>query len=200
VLIPAVALTAGTSQNFRSPHHGAHAAHADTRLVDVALATAAAPLMFPVARIGHSEYVDGGLIAHAPDALALHEAQTFFRRRSEDVFMLSVGTTRELVALPAGAGTSRGLLWWMRRNRLMETIMGAQQALSQQSAQEALGERYVSINTPRSRHQGQTVALDRANAKAIATLKAMAAHALEHSAGNAQLTRILAAGRSSARE
>lgn len=191
VLIPAVALTAGMSQNFRSPHHGAHAAHADTPLVDVALATAAAPLVFPVARIGHAEYVDGGLIAHAPDAVALHEAQTFFGRRREDVFMLSVGTTRELAALPAGSAVSRGLLWWMRRNRLMETIMGAQQALSQQNAREALGDRYVAINTPRSRHQGQAVALDRADARAIETLKAMAAHALEESTDTAQLVRML---------
>ena len=78
------------------------------------------------------EYVDGGLIAHAPDALALHEAQVFFARRRDDVFMLSIGTSRDLAALPAGANPSRGLIWWMSRSRLPETVSAAQQALSLQ--------------------------------------------------------------------
>jgi patatin-like phospholipase/acyl hydrolase len=192
LLVPAVALTAGAGQTFRSPHHAAHALHADTRLVDVALTTAAAPVVFPVARVGDAEYVDGGLIAHAPDALALHEAEVFFARRREDVFMLSVGTTRELAALPAGGNPSRGLLWWMRGNRLPETVMGAQQALSQQVAREALGERYLAINTPRSRHQAAAVAIDRAGERAVATLKAMARHALEDVAEDRRVTRFLA--------
>ncbi len=192
LLVPAVALTAGAAQTFRSAHHGAHDLQADTRLLDVAMTTAAAPLVFPVARVGDAEYVDGGLIAHAPDALALHEAEVFFGRRRDDVFMLSVGTTRELAALPAGGNPSRGLLWWMRRNRLPETVMGAQQALSQQVAREALGDRYLCINTPRSRHQQGALAVDRADARAVATLKAMARHALEEVAQDARLTRLLA--------
>jgi len=192
LLVPAVALTAGAAQTFRSPHHGAHAAGADIRLVDVAMTTAAAPTVFPVARIGDAEYVDGGLIAHAPDALALHEAQVFFGRGRDDVFMLSVGTTRELAALPAGGDPSRGLLWWMRGNRLAETVMGAQQALSQQIAREALGDRFVAVNTPRSRHQERRIALDRADGEAIATLKAMAQHAVDELDGEPRLTRFLA--------
>ena len=36
-------------------------------LVDVALATSAAPGLFPLARIGSAEYLDGGTIANAPD-------------------------------------------------------------------------------------------------------------------------------------
>ena len=40
LLVPAVALTSGAAQLFRSPHHGAHAAQADMRLLDVAMTTA----------------------------------------------------------------------------------------------------------------------------------------------------------------
>lgn len=192
LLVPAVGLTAGAAQTFRSPHHGAHAQHAGTRLVDVALSTAAAPLVFPAARIGEAEYLDGGFIAHAPDSLAVHEAQVFFGRRRADIFMLSVGTTLDLTALAAGGNPSRGLLWWMARNRLSEVAMGAQQALSQQLAREALGDRYLTINTPRSRHQAGAVALDRADARALATLKAMARHALDDSAAIPGLPRFLA--------
>jgi patatin-like phospholipase/acyl hydrolase len=191
-MVPAVALTAGAAQLFRSPHHGAHAAQADMRLVDVAMTTAAAPGVFPVARVGNAEYVDGGLIAHAPDALALHEAQVFFGRRRDDVFMLSVGTTRDLTALAAGADRSRGLLFWLRRNRLPEVVMGAQQALSWQLAREALGDRHLGINTARSREQADAVALDRGDPQSTATLKAMARHAVEEVCASPRLARFLA--------
>ena len=192
LLVPAVALTAGAAQLFRSPHHGAHAIHADTRLVDVALATAAAPLVFPIAIIGNAQYLDGGLIAHAPDALALHEAQVYFGKRSDDIFMLSVGTTRDLTALASGGEPSRGLLYWMRKARLPDVAVGAQQALSLQIASEALGDRHLIINTPRSREQGASVALDRADRTAIATLQAMAKHALDDVGGDSRLLRVLA--------
>lgn len=192
ILVPTVALTAGAAQLFRSPHHGAHLIHADTKLVDVALATAAAPLVFPIAIIANAQYLDGGLIAHAPDALAVHEAQVFFGKRSADIFMLSVGTTRDLTALAAGGNPSRGLLYWMRRARLPDVVVGAQQALSLQTSREVLGERHVVINTPRSRDQGASVALDRADHTAIATLKAMAEHALSDATRDSRVTRILA--------
>ncbi len=192
LLVPAVALTAGAGQTFRSPHHGAHAAHAGTLLADVAMATAAAPLAFPVARVGDAEYVDGALIAHDPDALALHEAQVFFAKPREDVFMLSVGTTRELAALPAGGNPSRGLLWWMRGNRLAESVMAAQQSLAQQLAREALGDRHLAVNTPRSRHQAAAVARDSPDPRSVATLKAMAHHALEALPDDGRLARFLA--------
>ena len=192
LLVPAVALTAGAAQVFRSPHHGAHTIHADTRLVDVALTTAAAPLVFPLAVIGSAQYLDGGLIAHAPDALALHEAQVFFNKRSDDIFMLSVGTTRDLSALAAGGAVSRGLLYWMRKARLPNVVMGAQQSLSLQICHEALGDRHVVINTPRSRDQGDSVALDRADHTAIATLRAMAEHALDDVSRDSRISRLLA--------
>ena len=191
LVVPAVALSAGAAQVFRSPHHGAHESQSGVRLLDVAMTTAAAPGVFPVARIGDTEYVDGGLVAHAPDAVALHEAQVFFGKRREDVFMLSVGTTRDLAALAAGGAASRGLLFWMRDNRLAEVVMGAQQSLALTQVEEALGERYLAINTARSRRQAAAVALDRWDREATATLKAMAAHAVTEAASKPALARFL---------
>lgn len=179
LLVPAVALTAGAAQSFRTPHHFAHRHGADTRLADVALTTAAAPLLFPVARVANGEFLDGGLIANAPDSLALHEAEVFFARRRSDVFMLSVGTTANLAALAAGRNLSRGLLYWMGANRLVEITMSAQQELSFQLTREALGARHFTINAARSRQQSRALALDRADGAAIATLKAMARHSLD---------------------
>lgn len=179
ILVPALALTNGGVQMFRTPHHPAHRHQSDTRLTDVAMSTAAAPGLFPVARIGDVDYLDGGLIANAPDALALNEAAAFFGKPMHDVFMASVGTTTDLAALAAGGPRSRGMLYWMQQGRLAELVMSAQQQLSVQLAREALGERYLAINSPRSSRQAAVIALDRADDKAIATLRAMAQHSVD---------------------
>ncbi len=191
VLVPALALTNGGVQMFRTPHHPAHSHQSATRLTDVAMSTAAAPGLFPIARIGDVDYVDGGLIANAPDALALNEAAAFFGKASRDVFMLSVGTTTDLAALAAGGRRSRGLLYWMRRGRLAELVMSGQQQLSAQLAREALGERYLAINTPRSSRQAAVIALDRADERAVQTLRAMAQHCVDGLARNERLNQLM---------
>ena len=191
VLVPALALTRGGMQMFRTPHHPAHHHQGGTGVVDVALSTAAAPGLFPMARIADARYLDGGLIANAPDALALNEATVFFAKSVVDVFMLSVGTTTDLSALAAGARRSRGLIYWLRRGRLVELAMSAQQQLSVQLAREALGVRYIAINTPRSRSQAAAISLDRADTQAIATLRAMASHSVEELARDAALNQLL---------
>jgi predicted acylesterase/phospholipase RssA len=191
VLVPALSLTNGGAQLFRTPHHAAHRAQAGTRLVDVALSTSAAPGIFPLARIGSTEYLDGGTIANAPDAIALAEAGRFFGKRASDVFMLAVGTTTDLTALAAGGPVSRGLLYWLRRGRIAELYMSGQQHLAGQLVEEALGRRYLPLNTARSRPQAAVIALDRADPVALTTLKAMAAHALQECAGDERLHQFL---------
>ena len=57
-VVPAVALTTGHMQVFRTPHHPAHLGMSDLGLVEIALATAAAPTHFPIARIGDGDDVD----------------------------------------------------------------------------------------------------------------------------------------------
>lgn len=191
VVVPAVALTSAGAQLFRTPHHEAHRAQSGIRLVDIALGTAAAPGLFPVARIGSTEYLDGGVIANAPDAIGLAEATTYFGKRVRDVFMLGVGTTTDLAALAAGGPASRGLLYWLREGRIAEIAMSAQQQLATQLVGEALGARYLCINTPRSAGQAQVVSLDRADEQALATLKAMAAHSLQACSAEPRLNQLL---------
>jgi hypothetical protein len=63
------------------------------RVVDIALATSAAPAYFPRHVFNNGQYVDGGRrYANAPGLLGLHEALTFFGRDLEQVRLLSVGT------------------------------------------------------------------------------------------------------------
>ena len=191
VVIPALALTNAGAQLFRTPHHQAHQDQAGIRLVEVALGTAAAPGLFPVARIGSIEYLDGGVIANAPDAIGLAEAASFFGKRQRDVFMLAVGTTSDLAALAAGGASSRGMLFWLRNARIAELAMSAQQQLAVQLVSEALGRRYLCVNTPRSSGQAAVIALDRADERALRTLRAMAGHSLDACSGDERLNQFL---------
>ena len=85
VIVPAVNLTQGAPQLFKTPHHENFKLDHKLRVVDVALATSAAPTYFPLATIGDSIYTDGGLYANSPDLLALHEAIHFFEVPEEEV-------------------------------------------------------------------------------------------------------------------
>ncbi len=64
----------------------------EIKIVDVALATSAAPTYFPRHPIGPNEYVDGGLFANDPSLIGLHEADYMFKKNIQDVHILSIGT------------------------------------------------------------------------------------------------------------
>jgi uncharacterized protein len=96
--------------------------------LDVALATSAAPTYFPPHRIGDEVFVDGGLIANAPDLVVLTEALRCFGCSLDECHLLSIGT----------AGTPRagevkgapGKFGWVVRHALVDLIMSSQEALA----------------------------------------------------------------------
>src|SRR5438067_651767 len=84
VLIASVDVTNNGPRLF-----GVDANSLSTPLLDVALATSAAPTYFPEHRFGTSIFVDGGLIANAPDVIALiHSLQS---AAAPQIQMLSIG-------------------------------------------------------------------------------------------------------------
>ena len=66
LLIPSVNATTDAAAVFRTS-----SSDQNLTLVDAALATSAAPTYFPEHAIGDENFVDGGLIANAPDLLAI---------------------------------------------------------------------------------------------------------------------------------
>ena len=174
LLVPAVALTAGASQLFRSVHHPDHRGFAEIPLVDVALATAAAPVYFPAARIENTEYIDGGIIANAPDLVALVEAEQYLSSRRDHIHLMSIGTTSAEAAFASRDQLNRGLTGWLRENRLLEITMAAQQEHALQLCATILGERFFRIDASQSADQAGVLALDAATPTATRTLEAMA--------------------------
>lgn len=92
VLVPAISLTNGQIRAFKTPHHPYLRTDHKLSVVDVALATSAAPTYFPIHQIEKERFVDGGLAANSPVLMGLMETQHYLGRSLSDVYVMQVGT------------------------------------------------------------------------------------------------------------
>jgi predicted acylesterase/phospholipase RssA len=187
VMVPAVNMTSGRPQVFKTPHHASFVRDPHLRVVDVALATAAAPTYFPLHRIGGELFADGGLYCNAPDLLALHEAEHFLGWPAAELRMLSIGATSVQFSLAHASGYDWGWFGWMERQRLSRAIIGAQQINTVAMMEHRLGPRYLRIDTMRSAEQAAHLALDVATDDAAQTLLGLAEASLRDHLGRGTL-------------
>jgi predicted acylesterase/phospholipase RssA len=174
LVIPAVNMTKGSVQMFKTAHHPNFVRDHLRRAADIALATSAAPTFFPLAEIDHAYFADGGLVANAPDMCALHEACIFLDTNPADVSILSVGTTTTGFSLPRSIGRHLGSLNWTARGRLFSTIVSSQQQLVDFMLRHQLGERYLRIDARPGEEQQTDMAMDVADKSAQGTLLGLA--------------------------
>jgi len=114
VCVPAVALQNAKPRLYKSGYLMRNQGRLSERLVDIAMATSAAPVFFPAHSAAHStNLVDGGVCANNPAMIALVESMQFEtisgrgieppeegeRRSLTDIVMLSLGTG-EQCAMP----------------------------------------------------------------------------------------------------
>lgn len=189
--IPAVNVTQGKPQVFKTRHKQEWVRDWKFRAVDVAMATAAAPTFFQLAEVGGSLYADGGLFANAPDLVAVHEAEHFFDATPQRQRLLSVGTTTRSYSISFGAGRDFGIGDWMEGERLLSVMISAQQQLVDQLVDHRLGPRYCRIDHEPSQEQAKDLGLDIANNVAKQTLLALASKAATDKLG-AELVPFLA--------
>lgn len=96
--------------------------------IDVAMATSAAPTYFPPHVVGDEAFVDGGLIANAPDLVLIGEAIRRYGAKLDDIHLCSIGTAGSTRVGAASGGP--GKLGWVLRHKLIELIMDAQAELA----------------------------------------------------------------------
>ena len=192
LLIPTVNVTAGRLQMFKTPHHSSLTEDGILSAVDVALATSAAPLFFPLAQIGNNFYADGGLAANSPDICAVHEAVHFCGQAIEDVHVLSIGTITTGFGVGSSRGTKWGLWQWaIQRPRLVDMTFGVQQQMVDFMMQHDLQDRYVRIDqTPSSEHLAD-IGLDVAEKRRRATLLSLAEAAFRREYANPRVPAML---------
>jgi predicted acylesterase/phospholipase RssA len=178
LLVPAVDLTKGGFKLFRSRGLSGSDADAAARLVDVALASAAAPTYFPVHAIDTRLYADGGLFANAPDAALAIEVAYRLRWPPESTWVLSVGTTLRSPAM-ASSGVSIDMSTPEWAKVLLDVSMAAQIDFTRGLVREIFRDRAIVIDPERSSRQDDAVGLDKADATATNTLQSMAKIAFE---------------------
>lgn len=174
VCIPAVNVTEGKPQVFKTRHVAEWRRDWKLKAVDVALATAAAPTFFELAEVGGCRYADGGLFANAPDLVAVHEAEHFFDVPRDAIRLLSVGTTTQKYSVSHRAGRDFGVADWMVDQRLFNVIISAQQQFIDLVTTHRLGDNYLRVDQEPSNEQVQDLGLDVATESARATLIALA--------------------------
>ena len=125
VLVPTVNYSTGRGQFFKTPHHPSFELDHRLKIVDVALATAAAPVYFPLARNDRGVFADGGLVGNAPGLFGLHEVNTFLAPKQNSlVRVLSIGTMTIGATVRGGASLDRGFGKW--RGGLFDLVISAQ--------------------------------------------------------------------------
>jgi hypothetical protein len=176
VCVPSYSFTDARPWIFKRDHGELYRDN-ETPLVDVALATSAAPTYFPLCEIphyDHKQFIDGGVWANNPTLVGVIEALTYFvgqDRTYQNIEVLSVSSLNNTAGKPVGLKRRRSFINW--RNDLFETSLIGQSAFTHYTMEKLselshLPVRYVRIPSEQiSAEQQHLVQLDCAIPKAL---------------------------------
>ena len=184
VLIPAVNYSTGKGQFFKTPHHPSFERDHRMTLVDVAMATTAAPIYFPLSRNARGVFADGGLVGNAPGLFGLHEVRTFLAPgKNALIRVLAIGTMSIGSTIPGDACLDRGFGQW--RGGLFDLVISAQESSVDYMLKQSLGSDYFLIDDQVTPDQCPDIKeLDRVSDAATNTLKDRADHAAQRALGD----------------
>jgi len=151
------------------------------RLVDVVMASAAAPSYFPMHVLNGERYADGGLVSNSPEMISVAHAFETFALRPDKHSMISVGTTRTLPASKARKSASPrwGVIRWMWRRRLLDLILVGQTGFQGEMLERAGLRGNLQLNTILPDEAANVVSMVRADDKAREILEEAARNAWE---------------------
>lgn len=96
---------------FKTPHHPRLRRDAKIAMVDVAMATTAAPTYFEAANVDGQRLVDGGVWANNPSVVAIGEAVSMLDVDLDDIRVLNVGTLDQRINHAERLDTGGWLNW-----------------------------------------------------------------------------------------
>jgi len=146
LVVPSVNLENGEVHIYKTAHHPRLERDYKERMVDVALATAAAPTYLPTYRTtGGVPLIDGGLFANNPVGLAVVEAIGVLDWPRRELQVLSLGCGAEPLGVRLARSRNMGRLYWAPK--VVSVFMSAQSSSSLGTAQLLAGhENVVRIN------------------------------------------------------
>jgi len=172
VIIPAVNFSKGGLRVFRTPHHVHSGIDAKISLVDIALATSAAPTYFPAHVINNEVFVDGGIMVNSPGLIAHHEAVHYLNQNDADISMLSISTLSSKYTISGSTSLFRGEFFWARP--VIELIMSGQEMHVNDLMKHRLEKRYIHLHEQLEPNQSNDLDLDKFDKSAKQTLLAKA--------------------------
>lgn len=192
VIVPSINYSSGQPVLFKTPHHQDFKRDHLHQIVDIALATSAAPGYFPRHSFNNNQYVDGGLFANAPGLLAVHEAQTFFQKDTQQIHLLSIGTMSSKFTVDPRKNRAGGTLDWGGINpanmpkRLFGLSISVQESLCNNMLMHQLQDRYLHVDDDLTDQSARAVALDKADPAAREVLLGAASERSKKSISNPQ--------------
>jgi hypothetical protein len=182
VLIPTVNYSTGRAQMFKTPHHPRLELDHRLSLVDVALATSAAPVFLPLAENSRGVFCDGGLVGNSPGFFGIHEAKHFMGADPACTRLLAIGTMSLGNTVPGSARRDRGIADW--GEALFSLMISAQESSTNFLLQHELGERYARIDDDATPDQVDDIRhLDVVSPAAVKTLTLRARNAAQGGLG-----------------
>ncbi|MCT2263876.1 MULTISPECIES: CBASS cGAMP-activated phospholipase [Actinomycetes] len=167
LVIPAWDVQRGAVHIFKTPHHKRLARDWRLSMVDIAMATSAAPLYFPAARVDGHRLIDGGVWANNPSVVAIAEAVSMLDVPLASIRVLNVGTIDQLTNHPKRLDRG-GLFNWAKP--IAPLILNAGSRGGQGIAEHLIGkDAYTRFD---ARVPGDLYALDSADPDDIAGLAA----------------------------
>lgn len=182
VLIPTSNITKGTPCVIKSDHSKELGRDGNHLLVDVALATSAAPTYFPVQTIETmpdptDQFSDGGLYANNPSLYGIQEANKWFIKEGDQKYenyrLLSISTLHQNFAFKRKLKVkSRSLLLWNKK--LLQLMMDLQSIATHyhiEYSSHFLDGHYVRIHSEDlTKSESKSIELDNASMKSIQIL------------------------------
>lgn len=159
IIIPTVNYTEGKPQLFKTPHCAGLCKDKNTKLIDVAMATSAAPTYFPIYQSNLGDFVDGGLVANHPGYFATIEAQKYLTHNLQDIHQLHIGTISQKFISPSSKRILKSSFFsWGAI--LISLIFSCQENTANFFLNYTLGNRYYSIDGETSDKQAKKIKLD----------------------------------------
>jgi uncharacterized protein len=146
LVIPSYSLDLNDVHIFKTRHHPSLTRDHTELMMDVAMATTAAPTYLPAFPLRNQLLIDGGMWANNPALIAIAEARSMLGVPLEDMAVLSIGTTEEVTSIPPRTEKG-GLAQWALP--AAGTLLRAQALGSFHTAQHLVGrERVVRVDAP----------------------------------------------------
>jgi hypothetical protein len=124
--IPSYNLNLGRPRVFKKDHHNLILDN-NFLMIDVGLATSAAPTYFPIADLDNQYFVDGGVWANNPSICGFIEAKKYFINENDNfdsIELLSISSLTINKSWERGIRKKRSILGW--REKLFELPLNSQ--------------------------------------------------------------------------